>query len=346
MTEDATRRDLTDEATRDAIMAKVRAFHLASRRDADLDERLEYMFARNKDDDPDAQTVEARAIVLVGETGAGKTRAIKRFLRKRFPNYKKPGCVVASIKVRAPCTLASLGRLVLKKIGYELRPSKNCTADEIWEMVDNHFTISPVRYLHFDEMQTVTRLANKKEAFKIRERIKSFLNDEDMPIGLILVGLPELATFLEEDGQEMRRSRFVSFDPVTEHDTRKVCDALTKIAGIAGLNVEPQSENMIASRLMHDADYQLGRIFEIVCDVIELALIRRQPSLTSVLFADDFAARTGNKADANPYLSEDWRNIDTKRVLLKDARSQPSQDPKTQKKKPKPDQSYYGSLIR
>lgn len=347
MPDNPARRDPIDEDEFDAIMEKVRAFHLTTRRDSELAERLDLMFNRNKNKKPGATKIEARAVILVGETGAGKTRAIKRYLKKRFPDYGKPGCVIVSIKVRAPCTLASLGRLVLKAIGYPLNPSKSCTADVIWDLVDNHLEISPVRYLHFDEMQTVTRSANASEAFKIRERIKSFLNDEHLPIGLILVGLPELATFFQEDAQETRRSRCVPFEPLTlKEDEGRVYESLTILAARAGLGVEPQSTNMLASRLMHDADYKLGRIFEIACDVIERALIGRKTTLTSALFADDFASRTGNKAAANPYLSPDWQAIDTKLLLLQDARIQPPEDPEKKPKRTKSNQSYYDGLIR
>ncbi len=152
-----------EDRKRLAIMRQVRAKYFSTPRDALLSNHIKFLIERSitLEDDDDAEmadsSLEARGVVLTGASGAGKTTALKHLLRKHpaFPGYGNPGCPLVTIKVPAPCTLLQLGRVVLKKTGYPLVADKR--QHIIWEMVRDRLKLAGIRFLHFDQVQTLRR---------------------------------------------------------------------------------------------------------------------------------------------------------------------------------------------
>src|SRR3546814_10287572 len=77
---------------------------------------------------------EGRALVVMGEAGAGKSRALKRQFRNRkeFQNLHEingDGPLV-SISAPSPCTLKQLGLSLLRGLGYETRSEERRVGKE------------------------------------------------------------------------------------------------------------------------------------------------------------------------------------------------------------------------
>ena len=108
---------------------------------------------------------EARALVLTGESGAGKSAACKQLFRRHeaFPNYGVYGsnCPLASVSVPSPCTLKQLGRKILHTLGYPL--TSNPDRHIVWEMVRDRLQLLKVSMLHLDEFQNISATANVGE---------------------------------------------------------------------------------------------------------------------------------------------------------------------------------------
>ena len=297
---------------RRAIMRKVRGQYFRTGRDDRLTAGIEFLL-----DLSTTEGAEGRALVVIGESGVGKTRTITHTL-KRHPQLCGVGASGSSsplvtVRAPAPCTLLQLGRTLLHDLGYPLQSDRK--EHIVWEKAREHLELAGVRFLHIDEIQNVSRTANVLEAHKIRDTLKSLLNSPTWPVSLILSGLPEFAKFIQADAQIRRRSRFITFGPLTAGDIKSVFGMVKKLATIANLAVEAGAENTTIPRLLHAANYQMGIAIELTHEAIEAALLRGAATIQSSDFADAYAMRTGNGAAANPFLAPNWASINASDVL-------------------------------
>lgn len=302
------------DAERTEIIKSLRARYIITPRDATLDAAIKDLIEISED-----ERIEARGLVVTGLSGAGKSESLRRIFRKHFPDYDQPGAdsPLISINVPSPCNMTALGRLALKRLGYPLIGEKR--QHRVWELVREHLQMREIKFLHLDEIQNIMAVANVLESKALRDTLKSFLNDTDLRVCLVLSGLPEIAKFLQLDAQERRRCAFLHFESLTLDDAGKIHNELTLYAQDAGLGIERQDQNAIASRLLHAAFYQLGVTFEIAIGAINIALKAGADRLTCRHVADEYARRTGCAAPANPFLATDWSAIDCSLVLQEDA---------------------------
>lgn len=275
---------------------------------------------------------QAATIVLVGESGAGKSTTIDKAFRQRealagFEDISS-GSILRSMVASPNCTLGQLGRDTLHVLGFPI--VSDIRAPIIWEMVRKRLKMLGIKILHIDEMQHVTSLANSKESVKILNTLKSLSQNKDWPVSLILSGLPELAGFIANDPQVRRRFRFVPFSPlrIPEDNSRiaMTVEAYLKDAGLATTAIDI---SQVVPRLIHAASYQFGWTHELLCDAVYEALLRlmekssspkrsKKTGLASIVmedFATAYAKRSGSVAKANPFLTADWISIDTTVVL-------------------------------
>lgn len=180
----------------------------------------------SQDADEDAVKPKGRILVLTGETGAGKTRAIIRIFRQRSELLET---VTVSIVAPSPCTLMQLGRRILPKVGYPLARDKK--EHLIWEEVTKRIDEQQVRVLQIDEMHHVLQGANIDQVKKISNTIKILILDRAKPMLLVLSGTCELVEFLRIDEQVRRRCTFVEFERLTiPGDVDMIADSLESLA--------------------------------------------------------------------------------------------------------------------
>jgi hypothetical protein len=315
-----------DDAARIAVMERVRAAYIRSNRDTALALGLKFLTERQVTRaDPNAPAGiknrrEGRALLVPGDTGAGKTTTLLRLLGRHpaFPGYgvKGSNCQLVTVSVRSPCGLKQLGRQLLDKLGYPLVADR--TKDEVWEIVRAKIQVSGVRVIHFDEIQNIATAIGKDEAVNLRNTLKGLLNDIDYPVCLILSGLPEFVPFLGKDFQNTRRCRVVEFKPLAASDHATMAKVVGVLAEVAHLAADRDEIDDLVPRLVHAATRQMGIAIEMVHDAIDNALRRGAKALTLDDFADMFAQRTGNTAGCNPFIANDWEGIDCTKMLLKD----------------------------
>jgi hypothetical protein len=331
---------LTDnESVRDEIMERVRAKYISSDRDQKLEEAIESLIKRTKRRAnpglPASMSFrpEARAVAVVGNSGAGKTTGCERLFARHpaFAGYDKPGCSLISVVVPGSCTLRVLGRLILEGLGYPLLADRR--EHIVLEMMRQRLYGQNVGFLHLDEIQNITTAANVVEADRIRNWLKTFLNNKRKPIALILSGLPEITGFLQADTQIRRRTRFLEFQSLTTADINDAYGILVDFAAVAELSVDPAAENTLVPRLLHAALFEMGTMIELIHEAIDEALSTDAKQLTMTAFAAAYADRTGSAASANPFVARDWHNVNCSVVLAKD---RPDQRPANSDKAPGP----------
>ena len=297
--------------------------------DAFLEERARFVAAAPGED----VKRESQLIVASGETGAGKSRALRRLLLgtpRLAPSEDGRVRPCVRLSVRAPATLKSVGLDLSKVLGYPLSPETR--ENVVWAKVIEHLASARTEVLVLDEFQNASSRANKDEAVRLRDTIKSLLID-DHPVILILSGLPEIVDFVRVDGQVRRRGRFTAFETLDVDDAAFVTEAVASLARDAGLALDEKAfQANVAPRLIHAACGQLGNAVEMSIEAILCALRPRVPvrdeegrevdeadgppraRLTVGDFARMFGERTDNMPFANPFLAKHWHLIDPTQV--------------------------------
>ena len=129
-----------------------------------------YQLTDDDDADEEADKPEGRILVLTGETGAGKSRSLKRLFRQRREQVEQ---VLVSVVAPSPCTLMQLGRKLLPELGYPIQRDRK--EHLIWEDVRRRIDARGIRIVHIDEMQHVTQTANTDQKTRVLNTIKSLI---------------------------------------------------------------------------------------------------------------------------------------------------------------------------
>ncbi len=329
------------EAEREIIdaMEKVRAVYI----ETDLDDRLckglnallrtTVSWRALGQTDADPLRKEARAVVVVGEAGTGKTASIDRLLRTHpaLKGYGRPGsgCPLISVTVPAPCTLKSLGMSILHALGYPL--ARDLREHLLWARVHEALKTAGILLLHLDELHNLTDNANVLEIDTIRKAMKSIMVSNEWPVGLVISGLPSLLPAMREIDEVRRRGRFIQLPPLSmPADMPVVAEALSRCCSTASIATAEGFAEAIGPRLGHAALNRYGIAVELIHEAIEDCLLSADDELRIEHFANAFADRTGCGDRMNPFIAPDWYDIDASLVLLDEMPPEPilADDPK------------------
>jgi hypothetical protein len=304
------------------VMARVQAKYIKTPRDKELreafDKLVEHLtLIRMQAEISNSKKNEPRGLVLIAETGSGKTTSLER-LFSTYPgvdDFGQPTCPIKSIVAKAPCTLGKLGRRTLKTLGYPIAAERQIKENVIWEMVGEKTLLTKTEILHFDEIQNITDTVNVIQATILRDTLKSLLNDTENPVGVVLSGLPSVKSFIEEDGQLYRRLKFIEFPRISKAEVKGIHKTVTEHIETAGLSAELADD--LVPRLIHAANNAMGVCFEMTTDAIAHALENGEHAVTVRNFAAQFTARAKCGPLANPFLADAWRDIDPTKALIK-----------------------------
>jgi len=282
---------------------------------------------------------EGRALTVIGESGAGKSRSLDRLFLKRaeFAGYgnQNADCMLISVTAPSPCTLRLLGMSVLAALGYET--TRELKENVVWDLVHHQLELRGVRFLHIDELQHVLQSRNQLEIAKVQDTLKGLMQHRPWPIWLILSGRPGIATVLSGDEQVWRRTRHVVFEDLTLERDAGLMRRLVAVFAVekAGLEIGNLATDELIARLLHASIFRFGIAIELIQDAVSHALLHGSDALGVAHFAAALAARTGCPPDRNIFLVvQDWHLIDPREGLQrKDAADLAVPDEKTTKQK-------------
>lgn len=153
---------------------------------------------------------EARIPIIapfIGETGTGKTTAIKAFAMQHQPRRTPDGLVIPVLVINTPSkpTPRSLGERILRALG-DPRPTAGSAANKLDRIVTN-LAGSQVRVGIMDDGHHFVDKRQRIALFEASDYLKELLISYDM--ALFLCGLPECEILIESNEQLMTRSKAI-----------------------------------------------------------------------------------------------------------------------------------------
>ncbi|MBU0645710.1 MAG: TniB family NTP-binding protein [Alphaproteobacteria bacterium] len=286
-----------------------------------LDERLGELIEQRRADMADGVTSNTRGLMLVGQSGSGKTTAIRELTRKYSGVLRTDPtqeiCEYIGLQVPSPATMKHVGASTLRALGYPYSADKQGPA--IWDQVKVQLKLRGTLFLGLDEAQDLARHQTDKERQSVVNTLKSLMENSVWPTGLILSGMPDLKKIVNQDPQLARRLYPVEIGRL--HGIRDVAPVLNivlkyaaraEIEALASVRNEP-----FAQRLMHAADYQFGLMAEITVQAVTKALFSEgtEARLGIQNFADVYHDRNAAIDAMNPFIAEDFARINPRLIF-------------------------------
>ncbi len=311
----------TRESTIRQIIQDVRSAYAPTPSYKKLEAHFRSLLEQRRADMADGVKSNVRGIVLVGQSGSGKTTAIRELIHQNRrllqTDPEQEHCEFIGLQVPSPATMKFVGSATLRALGYPITGDKQGSV--IWDQVKIQLKLRRTLFLHLDEAQDLARHQTDKERQSVVNTLKSLMENSHWPTGLILTGMPDLKQIVNQDPQLARRLYPVEIDRL--HAIRHVAPVLELVKSYARRAKIEVAEDLLteqfAQRLMHAADYEFGLMVEITVQAVARALIKEGlgAKLKNSYFADVFHDRSAAVDALNPFLAEDFARINPRSIF-------------------------------
>ncbi|MFG1419943.1 ATP-binding protein [Xanthobacter sp. V0B-10] len=312
-------------------MARLLSIYVPNRFTRLMDEHLDWLFDTMALElgrqpgmpHPEEAVRGGRALVLIGEAGAGKSRTLRHAFRTRpeFSGYEEgiQASSLLSVVAPSPFTMSALGNEIVRKLGYAA--NRDIPHSKVWPVVRSLIKEQQIRIIHIDEGQHGDELSSAGMLQEMENTLKRMMEEADWPTWLILSGGPALASFCQADPSMRRRVRVLRFHPLSLADHGEDVKQIVRLIGkeCPSICCEQILTVDFVGRLLHAAFHQFGIVIEFVQDAFGECLAASHDTLCLGHFADVYTARTGEPADdLNPFLARDWASIRVEEALFEE----------------------------
>jgi hypothetical protein len=294
------------------VMSRVNSKYVETDRDENLsgifNKYLSWLIA----DQRYGRVGKGEAFYITGDSGSGKTDAVEHLLKTNptmapisgphgaFPPY-------LSVKLQGPATLRAVGSTLLREAGYSAK--RDSRQNVIWETLAADLVARNVLIVHIDEPQHL--IETKNDVMPVANALKSLVNHVP-PIGLILSGLPETNIILANDEQSERRQFSYDFTALDMRSERFVVEKIvSELCKEANLKCDVFLTTDMPERLAHAANYQFGRVCEVLLTGIQIAVLKGDTELTGYHLERAYRdhSHTRGRDDKNPFLTDGWNKL-------------------------------------
>jgi hypothetical protein len=254
------------------------------------------------------------AFFITGQSGAGKTDIVEHLLLGN-PMLQPRQVGVTSVKpyieitLQGPATLAVLARGILGACGYPVKSTLSETS--LWELLPSQLHNAKVLLIHIDETQHL--IGRGVDKARVTSTIKGLMNYKPWPMSFVLSGMPELNNLKLHDSQAERRSYSFALEGLDpEGDGELIGEIIKKHCDAAGIKCDALLATDMPKRIAHAANYQFGRICEVVISGIHHAVLADERELTREQFARAYRDHSNTRGydEMNPFHADDWRSLE------------------------------------
>jgi len=296
------------------VLSRVNAIYVEGHRDTVIRNKFEDYLAFSFANQRHGRRGKGRAFFITGESGAGKTDAVEHLL-KTHPTMQPidtefgPVLPFVSVSLRGAATLSILGNAILEAAGYGSK--RKIAQGDVWNMMPAELANLGVALVHIDETQHL--LAHAKERDDLVKSLKGLMNDHEWPLRIVLSGMPEVNQMLLEDEQAERRQFSVELPSISlPEEISVVTKIITELSAAAEMDVSEVLTSDLPERIAHAANYQYGRIADVVIAAIYVAALKSSKSLGRTHFARAYLmhANVQGRDELNPFISDYWQKLD------------------------------------
>lgn len=263
---------------------------------------------------------EQKGACLIGPPGSGKSRMVKRAIR-RYENAavatggREYGHKIVSAIVPGKAGVKETCRAVLNKLDYPTRGER--TEEYLIGCLKTQLEERRIAGVHLDEVQDAGRYANDDTMQGFVKRFRNLMQESPWPVCLILTSTCEGRELINFDKTLSRRLRPIEIRPMTvDSDGLSLRESAGKLVTSAGLSHGGLfDEPAFMPLFMHAAAYRFGVAVEMVIEAIGEALSEGENEVNLDHFAEAYFLRADCDEEMNPFISDHWRGIDTTIVL-------------------------------
>ncbi|MBV8855363.1 MAG: TniB family NTP-binding protein [Acidobacteria bacterium] len=251
-------------------------------------------------------SAEAECMLILGETGTGKTTLFRRY-EQRYPRFEtKTGTTVPvlSASIPVPATIKSLVTRLLIRLGDPM--AERGTTVSQTHRLQLLLGSCEAQILILDEFQHFIDRDSKKILQTASDWLKDVINETNIPV--VLIGLPHSSDILTANPQLKRRfstqERLAPFeweDSVGKREFRKFLRTLDDQLPLA--ETSNLADEELAFRFYCASGGLISRIMKIVRHAVGLSLERGSERLTLEVLAESYAERLseGGPRIFNPF---------------------------------------------
>jgi len=264
-----------------------------------------------------------RILFVIGESGSGKTTAIRKHLFERKelqPRQTEYGEIIhpmVSFDAPKPLTIALLAKKGLEAIGYPLM-ARQLKENEIWDLFKHQLRERRVLFLHIDEMQHVMRGNGPTAIQHVADTIKSLTQIEGWPLHLILSGVPALGMFLFGEDQMRNRKSILNFREIVYPDNvalmRKIVRHIVEVH--ASLKADGITTEDAIHRLIHATKGGFGTMIQYTRAAVKQVLFEGKTTVGLDSFAKTYSDLSGCNPSENIFIARDFELIQPGNALL------------------------------
>ncbi|QQR39003.1 ATP-binding protein [Devosia rhizoryzae] len=295
------------------VLDCVNAVYVESPRDTILRNSFDRFLGYVMADQRHGRRGKGNAFFITGQSGAGKTDIVENLLAAH--PVMQPAAVGVSmvrpwvqVSLQGPATLGVLGRQIMSVSGYDVKPTMR--ENTVWELLPGQLEKAKVLLVHIDETQ---HLMSKGAATdKVASALKGLMNHKPWPVSFILSGMPKINELKVQDEQAERRNFSLALAALhPEADIDLIVEIIKKHCEAADMKCAALIATDMPKRIAHAANYQFGRICEVVISGIHHALLAGDKELLREHFAKAYRDHSNTRGldDLNPFHADDFLGI-------------------------------------
>jgi hypothetical protein len=257
---------------------------------------------------------------LLGPAGSGKSRLTTKIIAEYASladatGGREFGTKIVIAIVPGQATVKDTCKAILNALGYGI--SRAHDEDHLIGRVVFQMKEQKVAGLHLDEIQDAGRYKTSGSMGQFSKRFRNLMQNEEWPICLILTATTEAKSFINHDHTLSRRLKPIEMSPARlEVDGPVVREAMGTFLRTLEMQRHPElDEGKFMARLLHAGAQCFGIAIELVQEAIGVAMMAGETTLTADHFIDAYFEQTDCDDELNPFLSNNWKVIDTRTAM-------------------------------